>query len=298
MTFLLAHLSDPHIGPLPRIPLLKLLNKRLTGALNWHKARANIHNMDVLATLLADIVAQNPDHVALTGDLVNLGYAPEFPQAHAMTRILGDAAGVSIVPGNHDAYIGESLPAMHRIFAPYMRGDADPEAHFPYLRRRGGLALIGVNSGAPTLPFMATGRLGRAQRDKLKILLDATRRQGLFRVVMIHHPPLIGSAKFGRGLTDARALTRVLVEHGAELVLHGHNHRHSLAILPARAGDIPILGVASASAVPGTPHHRAEYHLIEIEPETRRLRIHRRGLADDGHRIAELGSFTFPQGNS
>lgn len=298
VTFLLAHLSDPHIGPLPHIPFRRLLNKRLTGALNWHKARATIHNMDVLAALLADIAAHAPHHVALTGDLVNVGYEPEFPQALAMAGILGDAADVSIVPGNHDAYIRESLPAMRRVFSPFMLGDSSREVTFPYLRRRGAIALIGVNSGVPTLPFFATGRVGRAQRAKLGELLDETRRQGLFRVVMIHHPPLAAGVKFGRGLTDAKSLTRLLAEHGAELVLHGHNHRHSLAKLSAKGGDIPILGVASASAVPGTPHHRAEYHLIEITPETRRLHIQRRGLLADGNGIGALSEMALTQGVS
>lgn len=300
MTFLIAHLSDPHIGPLPKIPFRRLLNKRLTGALNWHSARASIHNMGVLAEILVDIVAQNPDHVALTGDLVNVGFEPEFPQALAMTRVLGGPETVSIVPGNHDAYIRESLPAMERVFRPFMLGDGvestslKERLEFPYLRRRGGVALIGVNSGNPTLPFMATGKVGREQRARLAHLLEETRREGLFRIVMIHHPPIRAASPFARSLTDAHAFTGLITEHGAELVLHGHNHRHSMHVVESKTGPVPVIGAASASAVPGTPHHHAEYHLIRIDPEHRRFTLERRGFIGAQPGIGRLGGFVFP----
>lgn len=290
MTFVIAHLSDPHIGPLPRIPLAHLANKRLTGALNWHSARADIHNMDVLSAIIADIAAHQPDHVALTGDLVNVGYEPEFPQALAMASLLGPPDRVSVIPGNHDAYIRGSLAGMERAFRPFMLGDGRDGIAFPYLRQRDGIALIGVNSGVPTLPFMATGRVGAAQRDRLAALLNETGRQGLFRVVMIHHPPLARAARFGRGLTDAEAVTALLARHGAELVLHGHNHRHSLLRIETARGTIPVLGVASASAVPGTAHHLAEYHLIRIDEDTRSITVIRRGYSGNGPGISDIQS--------
>lgn len=271
---------------MPHLPWRALFNKRLTGALNWHSARASIHNMDVLDAVLEDIIAQCPDHIALTGDLVNVGFAPEFAAASLRIARIGDPKNVSIVPGNHDAYVRSSLPEMLRIFAPYMRGDGDAAPtppRFPYLRKRGKIALIGVNTGVPTLPFFATGTVGEAQRASLARMLDETRAEGLFRVVMIHHPPLRTGARFGRALNDAEAVTRTLAEHGAELVLHGHNHRHSIARIEGKNGQIPILGVASASAVPGTPHHRAEYHLIRIDVTTGVIEVERRGCKDFSH---------------
>jgi 3',5'-cyclic AMP phosphodiesterase CpdA len=290
--FTLAHLSDPHIGPLPKVPLRALLNKRLTGALNWHRARATIHNMDVLDVMIDDILAQAPDHIALTGDLVNIGFAPEFAQAAMRLQRLGAPENVSVIPGNHDAYVRSSLPEMLRVFAPFMRGDAAEAGAppgFPYLRTRGGVALIGVNTGTPTLPFMATGEVGAPQRAALARLLDQTRAQGLFRVVMIHHPPLRAAARFARGLKDAEALTALLAEHGAELVLHGHNHRHALTRIAGKNGNIPVLGVASASAVPGTPHHRAEYHLIRVNCTLGVMEIERRGMQESHQTPVILG---------
>ena len=82
MTFRLAHLSDAHIGPIPRPRGRELIGKRLTGYLNWRR-RGRIHNMDVLARIVADLRAQNPDHIAMTGDILNIGLPAEFPFASA-----------------------------------------------------------------------------------------------------------------------------------------------------------------------------------------------------------------------
>ncbi len=54
MTFLLAHLSDAHIGPIPRPNLAELLGKRVTGYVNWLYKRAAQHDMGVLERIVAD----------------------------------------------------------------------------------------------------------------------------------------------------------------------------------------------------------------------------------------------------
>ena len=74
--FTLAHLSDPHL-PMPEarpsVQLIgQLLGKRATGYLNWWRHRVHLHLPEALAGIVADIKKQNPDHIALTGDLVNV----------------------------------------------------------------------------------------------------------------------------------------------------------------------------------------------------------------------------------
>ena len=76
--FVLAHLSDPHLPPLPSLSLRELAGKRALGALNWRRNRHAIHRRDVLDAVVADIQAQRPDHIAVTGDLVNLALEAEF----------------------------------------------------------------------------------------------------------------------------------------------------------------------------------------------------------------------------
>ena len=75
--FTLAHLSDPHVPPLPAPRFSELMGKRALGYLNWTRNRHKYHRRDVLDTLVSDMQAQVPDHIALTGDLVNLALEAE-----------------------------------------------------------------------------------------------------------------------------------------------------------------------------------------------------------------------------
>ncbi len=295
MTFLLAHLSDPHIGPLPPASARELFGKRLTGWLNWHRGRHKIHSMGVLSALVADLHQQAPDHIAVTGDILNLGLASEFAPARQWLSSVGTGEHVSFVPGNHDAYTMGSMPHLARTFADWTDGAAGPNAGagfkpYPYLKVRGEVALIGLSSGVPTAPFLASGRMGAEQGRAFAKMLDDTAAQGLCRVVMIHHPPHRAGANLGRGLSDARTFEAIIAKHGADLVLHGHNHRHAVAWLKGPTHFVPVVGVASASAVPGTPSHRAAYHVFSISKTNTgwQIDISARGLQAGSREIGPI----------
>jgi 3',5'-cyclic AMP phosphodiesterase CpdA len=294
VSLVLAHLSDAHVGPLPRPRLRELIGKRLTGYINWRRGRAEIHNMDALANIVADLKAQRPDHIAMTGDILNIGLKGEFPLARAWLETLGPAHDVSFVPGNHDAYVKATMPDLAATFAPWTKGD-NGGSSFPYLRLRGGIALIGLSSAVPTPLFIASGRLGRRQIDACAQLLKDCARQGLVRVVMIHHPPYRGGARLGRALTDAQDFETMIRECGAELVIHGHNHRLSVVHLERPARKVPVVGVASASAIRGTTDHRAGYNIFEIEGTLKdhRIKARMRGLLPGGSEIGDVRSIGF-----
>ena len=192
--FTLAHLSDPHIGPLPRAQIRELAGKRVLGWLNWNRGRRDTHRMDVLDQLLVDMHAQSPDHIALTGDVVNLALPGEYPAARAFLERVGSPEQLSLVPGNHDAYTKGGAIRLLSEFDPWMRGDGsgahplDEMERFPYVRIRGKVALVGLSSAVPTAPFMATGKLGVRQVTKLRAALEHLGKEGLCRVVMLHHP--------------------------------------------------------------------------------------------------------------
>ncbi len=295
MSFLLAHISDAHLGPLARPRLRELAGKRLTGFLNWRRGRAGTHDMDILSRIVADLLAQKPDHIAVTGDLVNIALPGEFTLARQFMEGLGEPCDVSFVPGNHDAYVRSAMPLVARTFKPWTTGDSG-EAGYPYVRRRGDVALIGVSSGVPTAPLLASGRLGKTQRTELADRLDAARTDGLARVLMLHHPPHRTGASPARGLTDARECEALLRRHGADLVIHGHNHRFSLSrVANGVARGVPVVGAPSASAAGGTRTHRAGYNLYEIATSDEGVRItgRMRGLLDDRRTIGDLGAIAF-----
>ena len=287
---LLAHLSDAHIGPIPRPRLRELLGKRATGYANWLHKRSRQHDMSLLARLVEDLLAQKPDHVVMTGDVVNIGLPAEIVAARDWLAGLGLPSDVSFSPGNHDAYVPGAMTLLGEAFASWTTGD-DGLSRFPYLRRRAGVALIGLTSGVPTAPFVASGRLGEEQCARLESVLEATGREGLARVVMVHHPPYRGGARPLRGLEDAPAFEAAIARQGAELVLHGHNHAQSVRFLAGPGSEVPVVGVASASARRGSHYPAAAYHLYEITRDGDRIRIaaRARGLSEAGEEIADLG---------
>ena len=280
-----AHISDVHLAPLPRLRLQDWNLKRLLGFLNWQRGRKSLHRRDVLDRLVADLVGMAPDHIAVTGDLANLGLPLEHVAGLRWLESLGEPRDVSVIPGNHDIYCPlRGDPGVGR-WAAYMAGDGLEDAgvtSFPYVRVRDGIALVGVNSAVPTPPGRATGVVDEVQLAGLGKMLDELFAQNLIRVVMIHHPPLQGQAPPSRALENAGAFEATLVAHGAELVLHGHNHCNMLSWVPSEqslgpvpgGGAFPVVGVASGSA--GLKHgdqSLARYNLFHIDRDDAGPRI-------------------------
>src|SRR5690242_2355149 len=105
----LAHLSDVHLAPLPPVRWGELTNKRILGYLNWRLRRHNTLSGVGLHTLVQHMHDQNPDVVAVTGDLVNLGLQAEADTTLNWLETLGSPGEVCVAPGNHDAYLEPSL---------------------------------------------------------------------------------------------------------------------------------------------------------------------------------------------
>ncbi|PKM13454.1 MAG: metallophosphoesterase [Gammaproteobacteria bacterium HGW-Gammaproteobacteria-3] len=268
---LLAHFSDPHLPLTGGIPLAMLLNKRMFGFLSWYRHRRHRHRFEVLQQLVADLHAERPEQIIVTGDLTNLGLEAEFKQAAAWLAELGAPDCVGVIPGNHEAYVRGAWEAGAAYWHPYWAGDdAKPNAAagaaqsaFPWLRIRGNMALIGLSSARPSALGLAIGTLGPEQLARLAAILERTRQMGLFRVVMLHHPVLDNAVIWRKRLLDAAKLQTVLGEHGVELVLHGHGHKKHTGELATVCGIAPVFGVPSASSAKA---ERAAYHLYRIKP--------------------------------
>ena len=286
--FSLAHLSDPHIGPIATPRLRELLNKRGLGLINWYRKRHRHHHADVLNAVVKDMQAQSPDHIAVTGDLVNISLDTEFAGAARWLMSVGTPEHVTLVPGNHDAYIRRASGWAAQHWGEFMRGDDG--ADFPFVRRRGPLAIVGLTTSLPTGPFMATGHLGGEQLARLAEILITLSREALFRVVLIHHPPIPNKRHYMKRLIDGPMFRALIAEHGAELVLHGHNHEQQLMWLDGPKGRIPAVGVPSASAIISDHDEPAAYNLYAIDggPGGWSCEMISRGLSADRGGITEL----------
>ena len=272
----LGHISDLHATPVRVDRVGDFASKRLLGLLSWRVRRGAVHRAEVLDALIDDIRGEAPHHVVVTGDLTNVSTAPEFGAARAWLERLGSPEQISIVPGNHDAYVEVPRDLSWDLWGAYLNSDeGESPGRFPTLRRRGPVAIVGVSSAVPTRPFRATGRVGPEQLERLEKLLFELSNSSLCRVVSIHHPVTPGAVSSRRRLEDAGELRAVLSRTGADLVLHGHGHRTHFDRVAGPRGPIPVVGARSASDVGSRPDKRAQWHLYEIEPtaDARRFRI-------------------------
>lgn len=247
----------------------ELASKRITGYINWHQNRRKRLFGNILESLVDDIKSAVPDHLAVTGDLVNLGAKAELEAAAGWLADVGEPDFVSVVPGNHDAYVPGSFKLACRAWRPYMLGDDKPassagENLFPYLRIRDNVALIGVSTAHATPPFMASGVFDRRQARLLRMILKQAEDDGLFRIVMIHHPPVRGATQMHKRMLGIGRFGRVMQGHGAELVLHGHTHLETLYRLPGKNGHVPVVCVPSASEAPGGNRPASGYNMLTI----------------------------------
>lgn len=266
MGFKLAHFSDVHLGSLPRgAAFADFSPKRFIGALSWSLDRRKRHLAEIAAALVADIKDAKPDHVAFTGDVVNIAAMEEFKQAAKWLQDIGPADWLSYTPGNHDAYVKVPWEKSLGLLEQYMTSDMRQDERFPFVRLRRNIAMIGLNGAIPQSLHRAGGRVGQGQRDRLRDKLRSLRQRGFYRAVLIHHPPAPGLAHRLRALSDAAELKTILQEEGAELVLHGHNHTRSLAWIDSSYGVVPVVGVPSASMIDGGKHEAAAWNEYDID---------------------------------
>ena len=265
--FTLAHVSDLHLPLEPQPPRLRdLLSKRLFSYLSWQRSRRRIHRPEVLARLMEDVRAAGNDHLVVTGDLVNLALPDEFLRARRWLEARGGGQDVTVAPGNHDALVPVPWTEGIGLWADWMGEGVSPPEAFPFVKRVGEALLIGLSTAVPTAPLLATGRLDEMQLMRLARTLALLGQEGVFRVVLLHHPLVDGQVRGRKALEDRAALRQVLREYGAELVLHGHSHHATLETVEGPAGPIPVVGAPSASAAPGESSEDAGWRQVRVEP--------------------------------
>lgn len=289
-TFTLAHLTDVHLSPIIGFVPRYWNTKRLAGLLNWHTKRRGVHVRETADRLIADAKNLRADHIAITGDLVNLGLPDEIEAAAQWLKTVGPPERVTVVPGNHDIYSSLHGDSGVARWADYMGGDAETHA-FPFVRRVGPVALLGLNSAIETPLGVAGGRLGPDQIEVARDLLERLGDEGAIRVVLIHHPPLPDLAPPRRALADAPLFRRMLEKCGAELVIYGHNHKPLLTWVESVTGPVPVVCGGSASGSRAYKNDPlARYNLFTFFKSGERVRLRQtvRGLETPGGPVVKL----------
>ena len=279
-----AHCSDLHLVSHDGARWLELANKRWIGRMNLASSRSRHYHVAAFDAMIADLNETGVDHVLCTGDVTNIALRREFEFARGkFDQFALGARGVTVIPGNHDAYVTEGVGLFAEMFGPFATTDAgwqwtaadraddraadvvDAAPRWPIVRIRDQVALIGLSTSLQTPWFTAYGRAGAGQLARLARVLADPRLAGKVRLVAIHHPPAGKRSQSRiRGLRDHAAFAEVIAAHGADLIVHGHEHRDMTEALAGPEGSVPVRGIVSGTYFHNRPDKTARYRVFEL----------------------------------
>jgi 3',5'-cyclic AMP phosphodiesterase CpdA len=256
----IVHLSDIHFWSYPANPL-DLFNKRIVGVAALALGRAGRFRLERVASLVEQVQQLDPDHLLITGDLTTTALDVEFRAARRELAGLLRPGAVSVIPGNHDRYTGESLRA--RRFEHYF-GEFAPRSGFPWIRWLDDrTAILALDPTRPALT--AHGLLPDHQIEEAKRLLEDPARRPA-RLLIACHYPLEAPAEYAhdlerKSLRNAAEVRDWLAGVGRHLYCCGHVHA-AWAFIPA---DLPDqLCLNAGSPLFRDPKRRALPGFLEI----------------------------------
>lgn len=223
--FLLAQLSDPHIGA------------------TWAEPDPIAGLAAAVETLCA--LPLRPDAVLVSGDLADTAADAEYEQVKKLLAPIG--APLYVLPGNHD-----DRRALHRHFG-VPGADGEPVQYSVAL---GPLRLVVVDT---TIPGADPGALAAEQLAWLDAELAAAPETAT--LVAMHHPPVATGVPLWDDLglpgADRHALGTVIGRHPqVRRVVAGHVHR----TITGELAGTPVLTLPSTYV-----QSRLDFHPRELE---------------------------------
>lgn len=256
----IAHVSDLHfawarrdMGVSPR----RLLNKRVLGWVNMTFHRK--HPLRIAHALRDDLNHNPPDHLVVSGDLTNLALPGELRQARAWLEHLHlPPERITLIPGNHDAYVKDGLSHFEEALSPWLPGEA-----WPRVQENGPVAFFGTSSSLPVPWFRAWGALGTEQLVALELQIRAS--QAPLKAVVVHHPPVLGDGRpdaHRRNNRDWERLVELCLGR-VDWILCGHTHKAFSYTFPGER-PLHVFCAGSTTALPKTFGAGATYNRYQV----------------------------------
>lgn len=265
----IGHISDIHWLDTSGAHFSDFLNKRISGGINLIAGRSRIHSKETARNALETVRREGCQHLIVTGDLTNLALPGEFKGIKSVLNEYYRDEDMSIVPGNHDYYTGES--ARHRRFEKmiYTTNPSSIQTGYddtwPFVKVVENTAIIGLNSARPRPWFVAGGILGSEQIERLKKILALPEIASKFKIAALHHhlvQVLKSPGESLRNLRERKELVEICRSGGVKLIVHGHNHDFTLC----KTGDMVISETGSCSVCKFNKDNRAgKLNIYEIE---------------------------------
>jgi 3',5'-cyclic AMP phosphodiesterase CpdA len=262
----LLHISDVHFGP-PHLPR-------------------------VAEGVLAQIEAERPDVVVLSGDLTQRAKPEQFEQARRFVDRI--PVPTLVVPGNHDVPL---YRVWERAFDPYgaYRRHFSPDLEPVY--RDDELLIVGINTA-----FNWTIKDGRIKLSRLLEVgeLMAGVPETVFKVVVAHHH-LIPPPNFGtqRVLANAYEAIDLFSSAGVDLILSGHLHQayigNSEEFYPKGRPPVVILHSGTTTSNRGRAGERERNTCNWIRVDERSMVVSHHRWHHELNRFAEHSRHWYPR---
>ena len=222
----------------------------------------------VVAGLHADLAAERPEQVFVSGDLTMRARHEQFRRA----RVLLDGLGVPwvSVPGNHDLPLDRFVVREFRPLQAYRRWiDDDPEP----CRMRDGVLVLGLNTARRY--YWKGGRIDDRQVARIS---DAFNADARLKILMVHHPVFLSVQRPDERIVRGADLAlRAAAAAGVDLVLCGHDHVQAHVDLSLSRPHLGrhMLGVMSgtATSVRTRANESQSYTFLDLDGDRLTLRV-------------------------